>query len=108
MAASNGATFSARAVLGFQFAAPLTWNGSQRPLFARNANLCLKVQLTVGDPVPKSPLPKAIIKVVFKDAADHSTLFEKTFKQKGVAAGTPLPLDFSAADLEKLIRVVEA
>jgi hypothetical protein len=102
MAASDGATLSTRAVLGFQFAASLTWNGLQRPLFARNANLCLKVQLNVGDPVPKSPLPRAIIKVVFKDAADHSILFEKTFKQKGVAAGAPLSLDFSAADLAGL------
>jgi hypothetical protein len=102
MSASNAATLSARAVLSFQFAAALTWNGLQRPLFARGANLCLKVQLDVGEPVPKAPLPKAIIKVVFKDAADHSALFEKTFKQKGIAAGAPLSLDFSATDLARL------
>jgi hypothetical protein len=102
LSASNSATLSARAVLSFQLAPSLTWNGVQRPLFARDSNLCLKVQLDVGDPVPKAPLPKAIIKVVFKDAADHSALFEKTFKQKGIAAGTPLPLDFSAADLARL------
>ena len=52
----------------------------------------------MGNPV-KSPLPKVILKVVFKDAADHAVLFEKIFKEKGVAAGTPLTLDFTAADL---------
>ena len=102
MAASSGATLSSRAVVSFAFAEPLPWNGLQRPIFAKGSNLRLKTELRVGDPVPRSPLPKAILKVVFKDPADHSVLVDKTFKLKGVAANTPLPLEFSAAELERL------
>lgn len=99
---SSQATLSSRAVLGFLLADPLPWNGRPRPLFAKGGDLHLKVQLNVGNPVPKSPLPKAILKVVFKDAADHSVLLEKTFKEKGVAAGVPLMLDFTAAELGRI------
>jgi hypothetical protein len=102
MSEPAGATLSSRAVLAFQLGDPLTWNGLQRPLFAKGGNLTLKLALNVGSPAPKSPLPRAIIKVVFKDAADHSVLLEKTFKQKGIAAGAALPLDFSAAELAPL------
>jgi hypothetical protein len=96
---SPQATLSSRAVLGFVFADPLPWNGRLRPVFAKGGDLHLKVQLNVGNPVPKSPLPKSILKVVFKNAADHTVLLEKTFKEKGIAAGTPLTLDFTAAEL---------
>jgi hypothetical protein len=99
MSMSSQAAFSSRAVVGFLFADPLPWNGRPRSLFAKGADLHFKVQLNVGNPVPKAPLPKAILKVVFKDAADHSVLLEKSFKEKGVAAGTPLTLDFTAAEL---------
>src|SRR5262249_30650665 len=99
MSMSSQATLSSRAVIGFLFADPLTWGGRPRPLFAKGGDLHLKVQLNVGNPVPKSPLPKAILKVVFKDAADHAVLLEKAFKEKGVAAGIPLTLDFTAAEL---------
>jgi hypothetical protein len=102
MSMSSQATLSSRAVVGFLFADPLPWNGRPRPLFAKGGDLNLKIQLNVGNPVPKSPLPKAIVKVVFKDAADHAVLLEKTFKQKGVAAGKPLTLDFGATELAPL------
>jgi hypothetical protein len=102
VASSSAATLSTRAVLSFLLADPLPWNGGERPLFIRGSDLRLKIELKVGDPVPKSPLPKAIVKVVLKDPADHSVLLEKTFKRKGVAANTPLTVDFTAAELAPL------
>jgi hypothetical protein len=99
---SSGATLSTRAVLSFVMADPLPWNGSAQRLFGKGADLHFKIQLNVGDPVPKLPLAKAIIKLAFRNPADHSVLFEKTFKRKDVAANAPLTLDLTAAELAPL------
>lgn len=95
-------SFSNRATLTFQMADAQEWNGGKYPLFAKGRNVLLKVRLTVGDPVPKTPLPKAILKVIWKDAADPSTHFEKTFKRKDVLSGALFECPFEAGELAHL------
>jgi hypothetical protein len=92
---------SSKAVLSFEFAPGVQWQGSSKVLFARNQAIQLNLKLVVAEPAPKTPLAKAIIKVVFKDA-DHKPLFEKTFKQKTISANAPLPLAFTADELSKM------
>lgn len=95
-------SFSNRATLTFEMADAQEWNGGKYPLFAKSRNVLLKVRLTVGDPVPKTPLPKAILKVVWKDAADPSTHFEKIFKRKEVLPGALFECPFEAGELAHL------
>lgn len=95
-------SFSNRATLTFEMADGQEWNGRKYPLFAKNRNVLLKVRLTVGDPIPKTSLPKAILKVVWKDAADPSTHFEKTFKRKDVLPGALFECSFEAGELAHL------
>lgn len=91
---------SRRAVVGFQLRDPLPWNGEPKALFAKGANIRLTVKLTVGDPAPKSPLPKAIVRVLFRNPAERSVLIEKQFKLKDVPANAPIALDFAASELD--------
>jgi hypothetical protein len=90
---------STRAVLSFKTNEPVLWNGTAKTVFAKDRPLQLKIQLNVGEPVPKTPLPKAIIKVVFKRNGEQSVLFEKTFRQKNVMPNTELALQFSPEEL---------
>ena len=95
-------TLSTRAVVSFTLAPTVTWNRRPMVLFAKGQPMRLTLQLNVTDPVPAKPLPKAIVAVTFKDCGDHTTLFEKTFKQKDVAANTAVPLSFSADEIARL------
>lgn len=101
-ASSSSDRVSSRAIVTFQLADALPWNDTTKPLFAKGAAVRLNAQLTVGAPVPRAALPKAIVRIVFRTAATHSQITEKTFKQKGLAANMPFALDFSAADLAPL------
>ncbi len=94
--------FSNRATLSFEMAAPVAWNGTQKALFARGQNVVLKVRLNVGDPVPKAPLPKAILKIAFQDSAEPRVRFEKTFKRKDVSAGAVMECSFEPGELAHL------
>ena len=93
---------SNRAVLTFSHEAPVMWNGTERLLFARDRGLQLKLRLHVTAPVPGSPLPKAILKLVFKDAADKSVLLEKSFKQKGWAPNSEMSFAVGADEVAHL------
>jgi hypothetical protein len=95
-------SFSNRATLTFEMGDAQEWNGGKYPLFAKGRNVVLKVRLIVGDPVPKTPLPKAILKVVWKDAADPSAHFEKIFKRKDVLPGALFECPFEAGELAHL------
>jgi hypothetical protein len=95
-------TLSNKAVVSFVTADPVAWDGMQKVLFAKNQGLQLKVQLNVAEPVPKTPLPKAILKIVFKYGPDQSVNYEKTFKQKGVLPNSVMALPFSQDELSKL------
>lgn len=93
---------SNRAALEFTLGKPLQWNGTERALFDRNKTLVLKPRLVVGEPVPKEPLPKAILKIVLQDAANPDMRVEKLFKLKAVMANSRLECAFESADLSHL------
>jgi hypothetical protein len=93
---------SNRAVLEFTLGKPLPWNDSQRALFDRGQTMLLKPRLVVGAPVPKSPLPKAILKIVLQDAANPDVRAEKVFKLTAVAANTALECSLEPAELSHL------
>ena len=97
----DNAVLSSKAVLEFVTGDAVTWNGEQKILFARSHDLQLKVQLKTAEP-PKSVMPKAITKITLQDAADQSVRYEKIFKQKDVAANTPLPFTFAQGELAHL------
>lgn len=93
---------SSKAVLAFVTADPVPWNGAPRILFSRHAPMQLRIRLVVAEPSPKNPLPKTILKVVFKDTAGEKVLVEKSVKLKDVAAGAIVAVPFSAEDLAAL------
>ena len=93
---------SSKAVLTFVTAEPVLWNGQKRILFGRGEPIQLRVRFVVAEPAPKSPLAKAILRIVFKDAAGEAVLHEKLSKLKGVAANSTLSVPFDLTDLGKL------
>ena len=99
---AQSATISSRAVVTFVTLDPIPWNGKPEPIFRKDQPVNLKLRLAIADPAPKSPLDKAILKIVFKDASDQMVHFEKTFKQKGVVANTDLSFAFTPNELAKV------
>lgn len=95
-------TLSSKAVVSFVTADAMPWNGLQKVLFAKNQGLQLKIQLNVAEPVPKSPLPKAILKIIFKDGSNQSVWHEKSFKQKDVLPNRVMVFPFGADELSHL------
>jgi hypothetical protein len=93
---------SKKAVMSFVTAEPLPWNGTPKILFARNQTLQFKVRLDVAEPAPKTPLPKAIIRFVFKTGTDQAVAYERTFKQKEIPANSDLTFSFAANELARL------
>jgi hypothetical protein len=104
LASQNGysAALSNKAVLSFVTADLVSWNGKPSILFVKGQPLQLKIQFTVAEPAPKTPLPKAILKITFKDHANQSVLFEKTFKQKDVAPNSVMKFTFAEGELAHL------
>jgi hypothetical protein len=95
-------TLSSKAVIAFVTAEPVPWNGMPKVLFAKGQGLQLKLRLNVAEPVPKTPLPKAILKILFKDGASQSVWYEKTFKQKNVLPNSVMALPFLPDELSHL------
>ena len=93
---------SRTAVVSFVTSEPIAWNGTTKVLFAQNQALQLKVKLVVGEPVPKAPLPRAIVKFTFKDTATQSVCLEKVFKQKDLPANTEMTFAFSQDEAARL------
>ena len=58
LSASDGEKLSTRAVVGFVLGEALPWNGTSKLLFSKKAPIKLQVSLTVGAPVPQSPLTR--------------------------------------------------
>jgi hypothetical protein len=102
MEAQGNAVLSTKAVISVVTSDPVPWNGMPKVLFARGQALQFKVRLDVAGPAPKTALPKAILKFVFKTGADGSVAYEKTFKQKNVQANTVMPFAFAADELSHL------
>jgi hypothetical protein len=99
LAVAEGPPVAARAVATFVTAPALTYPGGDAVLYARGRDVTFQVKLAVGDPVPKSPLPKAIIRVVVKDPADQRVLAQKVVKQHGLAANATTAVPFTADEL---------
>ncbi len=95
-------TLSNKTVLSFLFGDPVSWNGTPKVLFAKSQPVQLKIQLNVAEPPPKRSLPKAILKITFKDASNQAVLFEKTFKQKDVMPNSVMSLSFGQGELSHL------
>jgi hypothetical protein len=100
--ASPPSNLSSRAVVSFVTADPVPWNGMQKLLMAKGQELKLNLRLNVSEPVPKTPLPKAILKIIFKDGANQSVLYEKTFKQKDVVPNSVMTFSCSQGEVSHL------
>ena len=98
----NADIVSSRAIVSFSLAPPLPWNGATQLLFSRANDIAISVKLLVGAPAPKAPVPRAIIRVVFKDSAQKSVLLEKVFKMKDFAANAQVKLAFTNAEIAVL------
>ena len=93
---------SKKAVVSFVTGDSITWNGMQKVLFARDQPVQLKIRLSVVEPAPKKPLPKAILKFCFKSGTDQAVLYEKKFKQKDVQANSEMMFSFTPDELSRL------
>ncbi len=93
------ASMSARAVATILTAPAISFGGSDQIVFARGKPVTILVKLSVADPAPKAPLPKAIIRVLVKNRADQHVLAEKTVKQRDLVANATVPVAFTAAEL---------
>jgi hypothetical protein len=98
-ASSLSQSLSTRAIATFITAPPIDCAGGPHVLFARGRPITLQVKLAVTDPVPETPLPKAIVRVVIKDPADQRVLAEQVVKRHDLAAGATVPVPFTAEDL---------
>ena len=95
-------TLSNRAVLAFELGPALPWNGTDMPLFSRGTPITLRVRLNVGEPAPKAPLAKALLKLVLRDSVDASSVFEKVYQFRDVHAGQLLECVVEPADMIQL------
>ena len=95
-------TLSHRAMLGFALEPGLSWYGTTKPVFDRNRPLVLKPRLTVAPPVPKAPLPKAILKVVLQDPTNPAVRAEKSVRLSKVLADGVVECRFEPGELAHL------
>ncbi len=93
---------SSRAVLSFITGEPVKWNGSSKLLYAKNQPLQFNVKFAVGEPVPQRPLPKALLKLTFKDSTDQTVWLEKTVRHKELAPNAVISVPLSPEDAARL------
>jgi hypothetical protein len=96
------ATPSARATLAFAAADPLQFNGKPHLVFTRSHDAVLKVRFAVGDPVPASPLPRAILAVTLKGSHHPADWVKVEARLTNVAANSVQTITVTPADLAKL------
>ncbi|MHB8689636.1 MAG: hypothetical protein ACYDHH_00180 [Solirubrobacteraceae bacterium] len=96
---ASDAALSNRAVVSFVTAPPIAFGGAERVLFAKGRAVTVNVKLTVAEPAPAKPLPKAIVRVVIKDPADQRVLADKVVKQRDLAANTTVAVAFTVGEL---------
>jgi hypothetical protein len=99
---TDGATLSSRAVVSFVTAEPVTWNGAKAVLFSKRQSVQFRVRFDVTPPAPSTPLPKAILRLVLKDASDQSVLCEKIARQTDLRPGGVLTVALAPEDLARL------
>jgi hypothetical protein len=94
-------TLSTKAILSFDTAPALSWNGTDKIIYNRQSEVRMMVRLNVtGDP-PKNPLPKCIIGFHFKDDTGK-IVFEKVFKMKNILPATPVECLFTAVEISQV------
>jgi hypothetical protein len=96
------ATPSTRATLAFVAADPLPFNGKPQLLFTRSHDAELKVRFAVGDPVPASPLPRAILALTLKGTHHPADWVRVEKRVTNVAANSVQTITVAQADLAKL------
>jgi hypothetical protein len=96
------ATPAARATLAFVAADPLMFNGKPHLVFVRSHDAEFKVKFTVGDPVPKNPLARAILTVTLKGTHHPSGWVKAEARLTNVAANSVQTITVPQADLAKL------
>lgn len=94
-------TVSDKTVLSFEHGAKQQLFGKDRNIYRLGAPIKLRVKFNVTEPAPKTPLPKAIIKVIFRDDK-HNTLFEKLFKQKDVLPNSVIELSIIESEITRV------
>jgi len=102
LGASLTATPSNRAALAFVAADALPFNGTPRLLFVKGHDLEFKLRFTVAAPVPKAPLPRAIVTLTFKCGKGEQHWVTVTLKQRNVAANSVLTLSVPKSDADRL------
>ncbi|MBA3704438.1 MAG: hypothetical protein H0W84_00620, partial [Bacteroidetes bacterium] len=89
---------STKTILSFEAAPGISFNGKESALYNKGTGIKLKLKLNIVEPAPKTALPKAIVRLVFKDNKNN-TLLEKIFKQKDVMPNSVLDFTFSSLEL---------
>jgi hypothetical protein len=96
------ATPAARATLAFVSADPLPFNGKPHLVFVRSHDAEFKLRFAVGDPVPKSPLARAILAITLKGTPHPSDWVKVEARLTNVAANSVQTITVTQADLAKL------
>jgi hypothetical protein len=89
---------STKTILSFENAAAILFNGKEQMVYSKNADIKLKLKLNVVAPAPTTPLPKAIIRIAWKDSKNN-TIFEKVIKQKNILPNTIIEVSITALEL---------
>ena len=93
---------STRATLAFVAADPLQFNGTPHLVFTRSHDAELKIRFAVGNPVPASPLPRAILAVTLKGTPHPADWVKVEERLSDVGANSVQAITVTQADLAKL------
>ena len=85
-------------LLSFENKIVQKWNGRDTMIYGVGKAARFSLKITVS-PAPKTPLPKAIFRIVLKDSSSQQVVFEKFFKQKNIVANSEMNFDVSAEEL---------
>ncbi len=92
---------STKTIVSFETAPKIAFNGKEYAMYNKGVGITFKLKLNIVEPAPKTALPKAIVRLVFKNDK-NDTLFEKTFKIKEVMPNSVLDYSFSALELRSI------
>ena len=85
-------------LLSFENKVTQKWNGKDKIIYQLGKAAKFSLKITVN-PAPKTPLPKAIFRIVLKDSSNEQVVFEKNFKQKNILPNTAINFDATAEEL---------
>ncbi|MBX7225023.1 MAG: hypothetical protein K1X55_03275 [Chitinophagales bacterium] len=81
---------------------PMEVFGKPKYVYATTKGIRFTLSTNFTEKIPTAPLPKAIVKVCFKDATNSKKYFEKHFKLKDILPNTPFQVDFFPDELNAL------